>query len=162
MTLAASPPGLLCLPASWHSGNSPRGREIKNCTDVTVCFKTKTTKPTKNKEGGGKQHGWFGCLLKKACAGQTTKIWSHGEAAGRASGTRRKVMVLFLPRMIRERHVDNREPSVSLKTSSRICSSSSLWGFPLSTHQHNNAVETHLPLPWLRVSSLPEAGGSIL
>lgn len=50
MTLTASSPGLLCPPASWRSGNSPGGREIKNCTDVTVCFKTKKKKTRKKKE----------------------------------------------------------------------------------------------------------------
>lgn len=44
VTLTASPPSVLCLPASWHSGNSAGGREIRNRTDTTVGFKTRKKK----------------------------------------------------------------------------------------------------------------------
>lgn len=154
------------LPASWHSGNSPGGRETENRTDTTVCFKTRK-----------KRRRWRKAAQVAQVSSERKHVLTerrdgaHGEPARRARGAGSAPPGW---------EKGDRAPVFHRRPGRAVCTTESpgpdcrpdaaqeyhlpvtLCHFPLTTHPYDNGHETHCPLLWLRVSSSPEAGGNIL
>lgn len=139
---------------------------MKNCTDLTVCFKTKKKLRRWRKAAQGTQTSSESKHVPDGqprwSATETGQQTQWGWECPAAPGERLPCSVY--PGTTRERHVSNREPGGGLQAEAaqEYHFPVTPWYFPLSTHPRNNGAETHLPLLWPRASSSPEAGGNIL
>lgn len=152
MTLTASTP---LSPASWRNGNSPGGKEMKNRTDITACFRGKRRRWRKAAQGTQAS-----CEKASMCwtttvhaggdepadlsreAGSAFPCWGKGDCPPLSRDTQRA------PCAPTEGLVSALKPEVARKYHSPA-------HFSLPVHQGNNGIKNRVPSLWLRVSPLP-------